>query len=236
MLIIAIPKSASTALMKTLGKIHNLRSTQDLTVKSLPIPENCRFIYDYHSDIRTLNTDLVRKFNSEHLIYKQHVYPSVHNMELLKQVKKVVLLRSTHDVIDAYRRGAKKKVHNLFKGFSTDMDTDAWNKKSIEVGLKADLDYFNDQWRLLNNDPNTLIIEYDDLIKNTKNTLNKIELFFGLSITEGPVKLKKVNYSKQPQLVIWWIKLLDYLEHFYLIFIRITGIKYLFRKIIKRRT
>ncbi len=80
MLIIAIPKSASTSLMVTLGELHKISSTQDFSIKSNELPKGSNIIHTVHSDIREITQENVNKFNQRNMFYKQHIFPSDNNL------------------------------------------------------------------------------------------------------------------------------------------------------------
>ena len=88
MLVIAIPKSASSSLLKTLSETHNLKGIQDFSFRTNQIPKGCNLLYTVHSDIRELNSEIVTNLCQDNIFYKQHIYPSANNLRLLKDKKK----------------------------------------------------------------------------------------------------------------------------------------------------
>jgi hypothetical protein len=118
MLIIAIPKSASTSLMSTLGDLYKLPFEQQFkNIQSFPINSKFINLANYHSDCRELDHEIIKKWTKENKIYKQHVIPTENNMQLLKNHKKVILLRKPYDIICSYRRSAIKNLHKQKKEF-----------------------------------------------------------------------------------------------------------------------
>ncbi len=196
MLIIAIPKSASTSLMSTLGYLHDLPATQDFSFRNNSIPDKSRKIHTVHSDIRELTPELVDKFVSKKSFFKQHIFPSTNNMKLLESHRKVVLLRDPNDILKAYLRGKKKRFNGLPDGYHTKMTNKSMLKKAKEDGFFNDIVYFHDEW-LKKNDSKTLIIFYKDYLRQTKKTINDIETFFNLEISISEVKPLKMRYSRQ---------------------------------------
>lgn len=196
MLIIAIPKSASTSLLMTLKKYHKIDATQTF-YKDFPKPTNTKFIHQLHSDIRTLTDEQVALFQDPNHFYKQHIFPSKENLDLFSDVKKVILLRDPIDILGAYRRGAKKGVHNLIPGFDQNWNKEQWLQKAKEVGLWDDLVNFSTKWKENSNKENTLFINYSEYVDDPTATLNKVEKFFGLPITEEKVETVKAKYSRE---------------------------------------
>lgn len=196
MLIIAIPKSASTSLLKTLGKIHKLETTQSNEFKENPVPESTEILHKYHTDVREVSQENVLDFQSKSIIYKQHIYPSKNNLAQLASTKKIILLRNTKDVILAYKRGIEKKVHNKVEGFSENMEEDEWLECAKGIGLSSDLNSFYTIWKNID-DELTLVVHYEELIKNTSKEINRIENFLGLKRTKKKIKLSKKRYTRQ---------------------------------------
>ena len=197
MLIIAIPKSASTSLMLTLGKYHNLEAKQDLSFSKNKSAENCQILYKLHSDVRELTDNDVKLLSIPSAINKQHIYPSSNNVSLLSNIKKVILLRPPDEIILAYRRGAVNKVHNLLPGYSSKMTENEWLEKSKSDGLYSDLTFFCKEWKEKAKSENTLFIDYQDYVENPNIVLNEIEKFYGLAVTQQKVKTIKARYSRR---------------------------------------
>lgn len=196
MLIVAIPKSASTSLQKTLEKLHRIDSFQDNSIRINPVPQESNAIHKYHPDMRELTPKEVELFNRDDFFYKQHVFPSKNNMLLLRNIKKVILLRNTVEVIQAYRRGALAKSHVLLENFSKEFDEMTWINRAKELGLYQDLELFNKRWRSFSQDKNTLIVSYKELVASPNREINKIEDFFGIKRTAKKIELVKKRYSR----------------------------------------
>lgn len=198
MLIVAMPKSASTSLMVTLGKLHNLRSQQVFFPENA-IPSNLRLLHKYHSDIREICESQVCQFSTSRQYYKQHVPPTDHNLRLLFKIKKVILLREPEDIIEAYYRAEMTGVHETRKEFSSGKTIADWHDIAKRKGLLGDLRWFYDTWTdegIRHTDAN-LIVHYEDLVHNATKIVNDIEQHFGLPRT-GVVNLSKQLYSRYP--------------------------------------
>jgi len=195
MLIIAIPKSASTSLLHTLGDVHSLPSTQDFkSVKHHKIPEGFQYLGKYHSDVRELNETIIKKWTEEMSFYKQHIPPTENNLSLLKDEKKVILLRNPKEIVLAYKRADDKDIHEKreeFEGCFTERD---WLKRANEIGLYEELNLFYSKWGKVSS--NALVIDFEDLTSKEKETINLIENYFGLELSRGDLELKKYRYSQ----------------------------------------
>ena len=196
-LLVAIPKSASTSLMKTLAKLHQLDPVQDVSWAENPAPNSSSFLHCIHSDLRELGESEVAMFSQPGKLYKQHIFPSPNNLSKLEGLKKVVLLRSPKSVCLAYRRGALKNVHALLPEFSTELSENEWMEVALKKGLYSDLEFFYETWMSLEKEDDVLIIYYDDLIINPVKTINQIEEFWGAVKSEGNIVLARERYSRR---------------------------------------
>lgn len=195
MLIIAIPKSASTSVMATLGSLHNMEATQDTTTpRSLNRPEGVAYLHRLHGDIREINPELATAWTTSKIIHKQHVFPSENNIELLACIKKQFFLEIQKMLFQHTKEGVEKGIHALPKGFKYGLSKDEWLLIAKEVGLTNDLELFYNNW-MKKPRSNTLIIQYKDVINKTNIILNKIEHFLNLSITGKEIKLERKQYS-----------------------------------------
>jgi len=194
MLLVAIPKSASTSLLYTLLKYYHLDGEQSAEFKQNQSPENCQALHNYHSDVRELVASDVTQFESQKHLFKQHIYPSAGNLTALKGLKKVVLLRNPDDIIQAYKRGVQSNVHKEMKGFEGINSDEEWSERAKQIGLVNDLKFFYSEWSNTQ-DPNTLIVHYEDLMTNPTEEFKKIESFWGLNPCSEQITLVKARYS-----------------------------------------
>ena len=207
MLIIAIPKSASTSLMDTLGKIHKILA-QQLFIKELPIPKELSILYKLHSDMREYSKKEIDIFTQNNKIYKQHIPPTKNNLLLLRDKKKVILLRNCDEIISAYWRAEISGIHSNFrKKFNLKVSSkEEWFEQSKKSGLYNDLKFFYKGWIKESNNLNCLIVTYNQLINDPKKVINKIERFFDLHISKDFIELSKKRYSRVNFLVIFFRK------------------------------
>lgn len=195
MLIIAIPKSASTALMSTLSAIHGVPGRQ-IFFRDAPSPESFKALWRYHSDTREINADLAKQFADGAEVFKQHLPPTPNNVALLHNCRKVILLREPHAIIAAYRRARRRFLSVSMPGFDLLADQQAWLHTAKENGLYADLERFVAGWSDASV-ANKLVVWYDELIANPTATINAIEEFWGLRPTPGPIQIAQQRYSRR---------------------------------------
>ena len=237
MLIVAIPKSASTSLMETIGKLHEIPSYQDFSFKNNVRPSHCKYIHSLHSDVRDLSLSQGDMFNKKTTLYKQHIFPSENNLAILNNQKKVVLLREPNDVVLAYRRGVISKVHNPLPGYSKKLSEKEWIELSDSNGLLADLEFFYNRWRQENRKKkgNSLVVNYEDYIADSKKVINKIESFWELPLTNKEVKPLRVRYSRGTLVDRSLQRLQKNSKNYTVRFLQAIGMKEIIKSIINRK-
>ena len=193
MLIISIPKSASTSLLTTLARLHKTDGIQ-LFFKDYIIPVDYQQLGKYHSDLREYGSTDAAIFFDTIKIYKQHIPPTNNNLGLLKNKKKVILLREPEDIVMAYYRADKKLLHEKRKEFKNAHTPEEWMQRAKEIGLLQELKRFYENWIKIEDEK--LIIQYEDLLNNPQKIINSIENYFGLKTTNHKVILAKERYSR----------------------------------------
>lgn len=227
MLIIAIPKSASTSLVQTIADLHQLRAVQQFDYRFFPFPRGFEVLCQYHSDMREYDINQIQYWcSSKDVVFKQHIPPTSNNLQLLKKFPKVILLRDVEEIVLSYRRNSLKfhkaqasayqhllsrainisEIMNddtgyldLFRNnighqFSQCLSEGAWLEICEKTGLNKDLHKFHGGWSGENE--NCLVVQYKDLVSNPRRTINEIEEFFGLELTQHPVTLTKLRYTR----------------------------------------
>lgn len=223
MLVIAIPKSASTSLLRSYAKRHGLRSfmgsegyVRNELIYDVPYSANYHLLSKYHfTDFKEVDNFMVDKYLHNCCIYKSHIAPTIHNKKTLEKIKKVVLLRNPMEIISAYYRAEKKKIHRQkeeFKNIHTEKD---WIQEAKNNGLLEELNNFYHIWKNTN-DEYTLIIGYTELVENPNNVFLKMDRFYGLPEIEGDTELLKEKYSRYKLHEKILIKLRRMYEHFVL--------------------
>ncbi len=209
MLIIAIPKSASTSLMSTLGHLHNLPYCQN-RFKTRKPPENLTLLPKYHTDIRELHKDDVATINGSNRIFKQHISPTERNLSLLKQTKKVILLRPPHEIIEAYFRAEKRHLQKQLPEFAHCKTLGDWQKEARKIGLIDELKWFHNRWEkhAANNKTKNLLVPFETLVTNQDKTINRIENFFHFPLSTQAVELYKKRYSRHNRMLYIFSKIL----------------------------
>lgn len=186
-----MPKTSSTSLMETMGRLHNLPYIQDNDhVRHLPISTEFRFIHRYHGCMREMTKDFFDKWTEDDIVHKNHILPTINNLNLLKDKKKVVLLRSDIDqAVLAYKRAQQKKIHAPRREFRVCKTDDDWLSRAIEVGMYGDLENFRDRWE--EDDGERFLLYYEEVVSDPKFWINEVEKYFGLSVSDSVVYAKR---------------------------------------------
>lgn len=199
MLIISIPKSASTSLLDTFGKLHALPSRQ-LDFKSNQADERFPLLGSYHNDTCKLSKEDISIFLNKKKLYKQHILPTEQHLKLLRTTKKVVLLRNPYDILLSYRRGTLKNIHGEKNGFKISFTEGEWIEAAQKNGFLEELRQFYNGWAQ-HNDEYTLLLGYKELVKEPLRSINKIEKFYELPLTKRKITLSRKRYSRHSKIV-----------------------------------
>lgn len=196
MLIVAIPKSGSSSLLETLGRLHSCPISQTW-YGQWPAPDELSLLHCYHSDMREITEEKASQLARPKRFYKQHIPPSKNNMHQLRYTKKIILLREPSDVVAAYFRADMKGIHKKRAEFSGLETLTEWQQEATSNGLLNDLRWFRESWeREASRRPDlNRIIEYSDLVIDPKACINDIEAHFNLLLSKR-VELARVHYSR----------------------------------------
>jgi hypothetical protein len=97
LLIVAIPKSASSSLVASVqeatGWAKSNAGIRKQHLTPLPAPEGYGQLKRFHSEVAELTPDVVELLKQPDQIVKLHIAPTANNLALLRDVPKVVLLR-----------------------------------------------------------------------------------------------------------------------------------------------
>jgi len=193
MLLVAIPKSASTAFMETISRAHRLKCDMHYRWDGKKAEEFPKFGLQHAWDFE-LNEAAAQHFVDTETLFKVHVLPTINNLALLKGCKKAVLLRRPEGIVGAYKRGHETGVYrqktDAFSGCSSDED---WLTRAKEIGIYDDLKRFREIWMDVEDDK--LIIHFEDMVKDPAREIARFEEYFGLP-RSGAKELLKRKYTR----------------------------------------
>lgn len=200
MLIVAVPKSASSSLTSTLCSQHGLRYESDRIrrgpLRRCPVADEYRELERFHRrEVAEIDDAVVEAVSNPRVLAKLHFPPTKNNQRRLARVPKVILLRDPVEVIRAYRRGNEAGVFNLHHpSFCFCITEEDWMERARETGVLEQLERFVAGWRA--HDGDKLLIESDDLIREPARALERIETYLGLP-PSGAQQIARTRYTRE---------------------------------------
>jgi hypothetical protein len=223
-ILLALPKTASTSLMRAVEELTGVRSLQQFEFIDTPvhergtrwqrakqrlrrrlgealIPER-RFerklrrlfpapgweaLAAMHSDICDFTVDSaahLRAMADSEFIYKQHFPPTTANLALLADWKKIVLVRDTADVVEAYGRALGDNASLIA----------LYGSQAYREQLRQELDRWRQGWEA---QPDVLVLSYRELISGDIDVLRRTLDCFGYATPIPPgYCLPKERYTR----------------------------------------
>lgn len=181
MLLIAQPKSASTSLMRTIAEMAGIgyQNGKNRIVGDIKC-EGFTQTQKYHgTTVRRSQDYLQFHINNRKSVYKEHILPTEHHIDILRKVKGnfVVLIRDPDEVIDAYKR--------IFEVIKLDIN--------MEMLYNESRDFYYSYVNYGKN--NGLVIEYKNLVLDFEKVIEQIFEHYNLEIKTRLTKLLKYNYT-----------------------------------------
>lgn len=178
MLLIAQPKSASTALACTIGKITGLNIKLGIPrTKESKDCQGFKELQRYHCNmIQRDQTFLKQVVTGSKTLFKEHLLPTDKHLRILENFKHriVILLRNPEHSYDSYKRLLSE------------------NNKNCNEGLLKDLADFHNRWMWwASNKPNVTLVYYDDLILNYNGTMKRLLRHYKIGGKIIPLMKKK---------------------------------------------
>lgn len=184
MLIIAIPKSASTALAATLAAAHGLpiasARIRDEHLGGARTPPDYWHVAQFHRrDFVEIDERVARLVGARDSLAKFHFPPTAGNQRWLRDVKKVVLLRDAEEIVSAYRRGDETGAWRTKSyEFAFCFSERGWQRCARTTGLIDELRRFAEGWRA--HDGDKLVLESAELIAEPRRLFARVEAYLGL--------------------------------------------------------
>lgn len=202
--IIAMPKTASTSLMKAIGELNKTTAQQVMTIHQTSFfsqmlsriglsdskkKKRLRNLFPaaaypclslVHSDLSDWQTKKsVKLFNKTFTkgIYKQHFPPTKANKRLLREHKCVFLYTSPSNIIDSYQRLPGKGFNNWRDKLST---------SSFREQMTEELEMFRAGWDA---EQKLLKVSKEALIEDSVSVLSEIASFTGGALPPNDYKL-----------------------------------------------
>lgn len=199
MLIIAVPKSASSALIATLGAAHGLPNGTERVrrgeIRKCSIADGFRELERFHRhEVAEVSDAVAAAVATRGELVKLHFPPTANNQAKLASTPKVILLREPEEVIRAYQRGDETGAFKLrHPRFCFCLSERAWMQRAIETGVLDELRAFVVGWKAHEGDK--LVVESRELTRDPKNAIARIEAYFGLP-PSGQSELSQVRFTR----------------------------------------
>lgn len=198
MLIVAIPKSASSSLVTSLRVATGYPRTNAEVRKNFltagPPATDYSQLKRFHSDVAELSDDAVEALVRPQQIAKLHIVPTDNNLERLREIPKIVLLRPAEEVVAAYWRGMETATWTTsVKEIARCDSLEQWMQTARDIGLTAELETFNRRWK--DSPGNSLVVSYRQLTTDSEATIASVLEYFDLDAGNVP-ELARVNYSR----------------------------------------
>lgn len=198
MLIVAIPKSASSSLVASLQAVteytrSNAEIRNDFLTSAPPPAQYCQ-LKRFHSEVAELSYDAVAALVRPQQISKLHIVPTDNNLSRLREIPKIVLLRPAEEVVAAYWRGMETATWTTsVKEIARCKSLEQWIQTAMDIGLTAELEAFNRRWKA--SPGNALVISYHQLTTDSDATIASVLEYLNLDVGKVP-ELARVNYSR----------------------------------------
>lgn len=176
-LLIAMPQSSSTSLMSTLSESFNVAATQRMFCRYVG---NAKRSFGFeglseHSDTCALTERTLHEFTSNTRIYKQHIVPNKHNLDLIRsnlnRSRIVLLFRNVRDSLHAR---CERALHEK------QPKTKEWLVRRYDS-----LHRWNDTWYSVEH-PNIMKVSFDDLSRNLSTVVHDVARFWNVPIARSP--------------------------------------------------
>ena len=183
MLIIAMPKSASTSLTNTLGEISRRNTMLGIPAINIDIDcEGFKEVQKYHCNMIERSPLFIKQIiNGQKKIFKEHLLPTSRHLKILAKFKKpiLILLRDVDDCYDAYCRHDRAHFHKT--------------KRHMDLKqVKKDLSEFHNKYMWwASNKKHVLVVYFKDLVFEYNKTMKKIMKHFKLGGKIIPLRKDK---------------------------------------------
>ena len=197
MLIVAMPKSASSSLARTLARAHGLDEwNQDINeAHPAQFPADHRLLQTFHPFPGVPAAELRAMTQDPSALRKLHLFPTAEVRAAIADSPVVVLVRDPAEIVDAEFRGFVSGIHPLAPSMPRTASLERWRIAARAGGLLASLTALHDAWiALATDDPRLLLVTYRGLLEDSSATLAACAEHLGLP-PSGHLELLRERYS-----------------------------------------
>lgn len=203
MLIIAMPKSASSSLARTIARAHGLaEQNDDINAEHPPqFPAAHRLAQELHP-YPAVSADTLRGIVTDRsALRKLHLFPTEPVLEAIMDEPVVVLLRDPAEVVDAEFRAFIAGIHPLAPSMPRTASLER-SRAAAAGGLLASLRSFAEEWRAVAaaRPQQVLLIDHLEVVRDPSRVLAACERHFGLPPSSGLELLRERWSGVDPSL------------------------------------
>jgi hypothetical protein len=203
-LIIAMPKSASTSLARTIARTHGLAEYNgDINAENPPqFPAAHRLAQELHPYPAVPAETLREIVTDRTALRKLHLFPTGPVLEAIADQPVVVLLRDPAEVVDAEFRAFIAGIHPLAPSMPRTASLGRWRAAAAAGGLLASLQSFAEEWRAVAaaRPQEMLLIEHLEVVRDPTRVLAACERHLGLPPSSGLELLRERWSGVDPSL------------------------------------
>lgn len=195
LLIIAMPKSASSSLARTIARAHGLEEYNgDINADNPPqFPAAHRLAQELHP-YPAVPADTLRGIVTDRTaLRKLHLFPTGPVLEAIADQPVVVLLRDPAEVVDAEFRAFIAGFHPLAPPMPRTASLRRWRAAAEAGGLLASLRSFAEEWRAVAaaRPQEVLLIDHLEVVRDPTGVLAACERHLGLPPSSGRELLRE---------------------------------------------
>ena len=195
MLIIAMPKSASSSLARTLARAHGLDERNDeLNADHPPQFVDRHLLAQEFHPYPAVPTEVLRSIATDpRRLNKLHLFPTPAVLEAVRGTPVVVLLRDPADIIDAEFRARVTGIHPPTRSMPRVGSLRGWRRAAIRGGLLTSLEELEAGWieAATRTPDELLVVRHRDVLDDPDGTLGACQQFLGLPEVAGLTLLKE---------------------------------------------
>lgn len=209
MLLIASPKSASSALLKAMEKSFDVQGYMGSQWFNRPelllhprSPGTEKTAINHLTDFFEVTSFQKEVFSRTDVVFKHHLAPTKNNIHQLSALNFVVLLRPPEEICESYYRELVGANTAQSRPIFSDVESlTEMRDVFFRTGIGKELTWFDEEWRAIAKESsNILLLEHSQLMEATKarrlhSILYTIAEFWELEVIDEVDSLPKIKYA-----------------------------------------
>ena len=199
-LIIAMPKSASSSLARTLARHHGLdERNDDINAEHPPqFLDRHLLLQELHPFPDVPSEELRTIVADGSALRKLHLFPTPGVQSAIADGRTVVLLREPMAVVDAEFRAVVNGIHRRTPSMPRTTSIARWRTVAVEKGLLDSLEELRESWRALaSGHPGVLLLDFREVMSDPSEALSRCAEHLGIPVPDE-LPLLRERYSGAP--------------------------------------